>query len=245
MDNKQDRQFFWKVKDFLNTSHQPKPMADKTSLRDAASKILASNIKTAVNEVKNTSSDIQSQANQMLNLHAQTVNKQRASTQGHANNITANLFNLNEQMYSQTMSGAGSLKQTRKGFYYTPKPLPKQDTSVSSSSTSTEPEQINPTQQAMQTFTGFKPTSLSLGQIKPNSAVVGVKPQANTEGSVAGMTGFTPPSMGTEVDVSMEDLEASAKKAESNKAMDPKLQSNPLIASTNQILFGLSKGAYR
>ena len=247
MDNKQDRQFFWKVKDFLNTSPNPRPMAQTNSLKDAASKVMAANIQTAVNEVKNTSSDIQNQTNKMLNLYSNSVNKQKASSIRNSNNITANLFNLSEQMYSPTMSSSGTLRQTRKGFYYTPKPATQPETpSVSQeTTTSISPTKDNPTQQAMSTVTNYRALNLSLGQIKPNSAVVGVKPQASVEGSESEGKESEAPSMGSEVDVSINDLMNMAKKAEKNKTTDPKNLNSPLSASSNEILFGRSTGAYR
>lgn len=247
MDNKQDRQFFWKVKDFLNGSSNPGQMAPTNSLKDAASKVMAANIQTAVNEVKNTSSDIQNQTNKMLNMYSNSVNKQKASSIRNSNNITANLFNLSEQMYAPTMSSAGTLRQTRKGFYYTPKPSTQTDTSsvTQETSGSVSPTQDNPTQQAMPTFTNYRALNLSLGQIKPNSAVVGVKPQANVESSEEKTKDTQTPSMGSDVNVSINDLMDIAKKAEKNKTTDPKNLSNPLEASSNEIIFGHSSGAYK
>lgn len=133
MDNKQDRQFYWEVKDFLGrnkttpTSLTPKPV----SLKESVSNILKStdSLHTPKNNgmeiyedfIHSLDNKVVKSVNSLLDLH-KTVLAEGESGTSHAQNITESLFTLskkkllNERIAQDLSSTAatGSLTGTKK-----------------------------------------------------------------------------------------------------------------------------------
>lgn len=100
MDNKQDRQFLWNVKDFLvkTPEVQPKrPSQLKETIKNVmlgSPKINSQLQEVAHKSIINSSSDLKNSTAAMISIHQFDVNNQKPSTTKHSNNITANIFNI-------------------------------------------------------------------------------------------------------------------------------------------------------
>jgi hypothetical protein len=95
MDNKQDRQFLWKVKDFLNKS--PEVQGPKSnSLREAIGQItsLAQPVAVPRNEITQSSSGLKDKVNEVLSGYQNVINRQKPNSIKTSNNITANIFKI-------------------------------------------------------------------------------------------------------------------------------------------------------
>jgi hypothetical protein len=95
MDNKNNRQFYWEVKDFINNNTPKTPEVKKPSLKDAISNVLSENKIYKTNSfVKDTdSNEIVSSFLQSLSA---TEKKNIPSIALHSKNSTLNPFNLTE-----------------------------------------------------------------------------------------------------------------------------------------------------
>jgi len=133
MDNKQDRQFYWEVKNFLgrNTNSSPKAEVKKTSLKESIGNVLKST--DYLYTPKNNSQEIYEEfvssidnrmvksVNTLLNQHKNVLNEASPDLTGHYENITENLFTLNKkklltELVAQNLSStaATQLAQTKK-----------------------------------------------------------------------------------------------------------------------------------
>jgi hypothetical protein len=109
MDNKQDRQFYWEVKNFLgrNTNSLPKTEVKKTSLKESIGNVLKST--DYLYTPKNNSQEIYEEfvssidnrmvksVNTLLDQHKNVLNEASPDLTGHYENITENLFTLNKK----------------------------------------------------------------------------------------------------------------------------------------------------
>jgi len=98
MDNKQDRQFLWNVKDFLTKSPILKSEPKRNSLKDTIRNVtaLAQPVAVPVNEIVNQSNSLKNQVTSLLNAHQSNINKQKPNSIKSSNHISANIFNLTE-----------------------------------------------------------------------------------------------------------------------------------------------------
>ena len=109
MDNKQDRQFYWEVKNFLgrNTNSLPKTEVKKTSLKESIGNVLKST--DYLYTPKNNSQEIYEEfvssidnrmvksVNTLLDQHKKVLDVASPDLAGHYENITENLFTLNKK----------------------------------------------------------------------------------------------------------------------------------------------------
>jgi hypothetical protein len=109
MDNKQDRQFYWEVKNFLgrNTNSLPKTEVKKTSLKESIGNVLKST--DYLYTPKNNSQEIYEEfvssidnrmvksVNSLLDQHKKVLNEASPDLTGQYENITENLFTLNKK----------------------------------------------------------------------------------------------------------------------------------------------------
>ncbi len=93
MDNKQDRQFYWKVKDFLNKKPEMTP-TKRNSLSETITSItsLAKPVPVPVNEIVNSASDLKNQTTNILSSYQNKIKSQQPKSVNSSNHITANIF---------------------------------------------------------------------------------------------------------------------------------------------------------
>ena len=96
MDNKQNRQFFWQVKDFLNKT--PDPVKLKSNPIQQVIKEVTSNIPHVappVNEMINSSMSLKNDVNGKITAYHNALNKQKPSSIKNSPHITTNPFRIN------------------------------------------------------------------------------------------------------------------------------------------------------
>jgi hypothetical protein len=101
MDNTNNKQFFWHVKDFLGKKHQPNPNPKPSSLVSAVKQVVnfkqnnvGPNIYEARDGIVNSSRQTKAAVSNVLNTFDSAMQKQKSSCKAYSNNITGNLFNL-------------------------------------------------------------------------------------------------------------------------------------------------------
>ena len=101
MDNNNNKQFFWQVKDFLGKNHQPKtspkPSSLVTTVKDVMSfnkNTTGPNIYEARDGIINGSRNVKQAVSNVLNVHDQKMQVEKPSCKAYTNNVTSNLFNL-------------------------------------------------------------------------------------------------------------------------------------------------------
>lgn len=100
MDNKQDRQFYWQVKDFLQKT--PEAPAKKSSpLKNTIKSVIDSpqNTNSSLNEIANkeiinASGNVKNQVGSVLSSFQNIVNSQKPKSAAHAKTITTNIFKM-------------------------------------------------------------------------------------------------------------------------------------------------------
>ena len=99
MDNKQDRQFYWQVKDFLGKKHEPQAAKPPSNLKSTIRQItgMASHVPVPINEIVNSSASVKNQVMNVLSSYQNSVNKQKPITDKSSNHITTNIFRLNNR----------------------------------------------------------------------------------------------------------------------------------------------------
>ena len=97
MDNKQNRQFYWEVKDFLARKQEPasKPTS---SLRSTITEVTATAkpVPVPVNEIVNSSKNTKNDVSRFLSAFESLKTKQMPSDPTRSKNITVNPFNVTE-----------------------------------------------------------------------------------------------------------------------------------------------------
>ena len=97
MDNKQNRQFYWEVKDFLARKQEPasKPTS---SLRSTITEVTATAkpVPVPVNEIVNSSKNTKNDVSRFLSAFESLKTKQMPSDPTRSKNITVNPFNITE-----------------------------------------------------------------------------------------------------------------------------------------------------
>jgi hypothetical protein len=94
MDNKQDRQFYWEVKDFMQRNPTPKP-SNKPSLKDSIKSVLHENKPYKVSNFSFQSNIIQP-SNQLIGVHSKIEKGNAPSCVAYTRNGSSNPFNLSE-----------------------------------------------------------------------------------------------------------------------------------------------------
>jgi len=100
MDNKQDRQFYWQVKDFLQKT--PEVPAKKSSpLKNTIRSVINSsqNTNLPLNEIANKqiingSENVKNQVANVLSAQQNKINSQKPKSIAHAKTITTNIFKM-------------------------------------------------------------------------------------------------------------------------------------------------------
>jgi hypothetical protein len=100
MDNKQNRQFYWEVKDFLQRK-QPEQIRQQSSLYNTVTNIMESrfnkhepNYYEARQEIVNSSNNTQKAVLDVLNSYSYKMIFEKPSCKGYSGNITTNFFNI-------------------------------------------------------------------------------------------------------------------------------------------------------
>ena len=104
MDNNNNKQFFWQVKDFLGKKQEPKVNSKSSNLIGTVKDVMAfgananrPNIHEARNGIVNSSQNTKHAVSNVLNSHDQKMQAEKPSCKAYSNNITSNLFNLNKK----------------------------------------------------------------------------------------------------------------------------------------------------
>jgi len=95
MDNKQDRQFYWKVKDFMQRSPTPKtpqPNRLQNVIKEVTSNM--SPVTPPINEIVNSSSNLKNSVQRTINSYQNSLNKQKPISPKVSNNININPFRI-------------------------------------------------------------------------------------------------------------------------------------------------------
>jgi hypothetical protein len=100
MDNKQNRQFFWNVKDFLSKNNEVKPFVPKSNIKNTINKVVSATqpVPVPVKEIVNSSQDTKNSVTRFLSAFGSAKAKQLPSDPTRAKNITANPFSLQESL---------------------------------------------------------------------------------------------------------------------------------------------------
>ena len=104
MDNNNNKQFFWQVKDFLGKKQEPNTNSKPSSLASTVKDVMAfggnanrPNIHEARHGIVNSSRHTKQSVSNVLNAHDQKMQAEKASCKAYTNNITSNLFNVNKK----------------------------------------------------------------------------------------------------------------------------------------------------
>jgi hypothetical protein len=95
MDNKQNRQFYWQVKDFLNKKQEPvatPPNSLKKTIQNVTNKTTP--VPAPINEIVNSSSSLKDQTKNLLSSYQNALNKQKPVSDKSSSHITANIFRI-------------------------------------------------------------------------------------------------------------------------------------------------------
>ena len=135
MDNKQDKQFYWEVKDFLNkkpstTQKKAKP----ESLKESIQKMLVSqnklhtpqvltedSNKQMANELSCFSEDLIKNVNSLLSMNEEAVNKGTPECKAFTPNIVDNMFNLKKNLNEALLNPEILTKPGRKNNILSPR----------------------------------------------------------------------------------------------------------------------------
>ena len=100
MDNNNNKQFFWQVKDFMSKT-QPAPKPKQNSLLNNVKNVMNStantskpNIYEAKHGIVNSSRETKQAVSNVLNTVKNSMDKQAPSCKAYTNNIISNPFNL-------------------------------------------------------------------------------------------------------------------------------------------------------
>lgn len=256
MDNKQDRQFFWNVKDFLGKRSDPKPFTNTSPIHDSIKNVMSQTkpVPVPVNEIVNSSTDIKNAAMNLLNAFGKSHTKQLPQDKNRAKNITTNIFNLHEmtrKAVSNMPSPGGVLTRTQENeftfrpFYETQpenenpgeKPESAPNPGLASDDASLAGTNIN--------TLDYVDMNLNLGAVRRKTTLPGVK--ANVPDApfmLQSPKEPSPPSIKTTPVPSIKPAKVDAPQPSSFGADPVKLRS-PLRATNNEILYGHSRRAYR
>ena len=113
MDNKQDKLFYWEVKDFLSKTKNPDINSVKrtSSLKEDITKIMSLNSPFYVDKdlvQPRISADIRNSVLPLISLNENSIQRGTPRNVGSSPNITSNLFNLREASSFGSMGGGSS-----------------------------------------------------------------------------------------------------------------------------------------
>jgi hypothetical protein len=113
MDNKQDKLFYWEVKDFLSKTKNPDINSVKraSSLKEDITKIMSLNSPFYVDKdlvQPRISADIRNSVLPLIALNENSIKKGTPRNVGFSPNITSNLFNLTEASSFGSLGGGAS-----------------------------------------------------------------------------------------------------------------------------------------
>ena len=120
MDNKQDKLFYWEVKDFLSKTKNPDINSVKrtSSLKEDITKIMSLNSPFYVDKdlvQPRISADIRNSVLPLISLNENSIQRGTPRNVGSSPNITSNLFNLREaSSFGSLGGGSSSSSSTRR-----------------------------------------------------------------------------------------------------------------------------------
>lgn len=100
MDNKNNRQFYWQVKDFLTKKPDVQPKPQNTLVNTVKSVInnnmnrASANIDQARQGIANSSGATKNAVSNILNMHDANMQREKSPHKGYTNNVTSNIFNI-------------------------------------------------------------------------------------------------------------------------------------------------------
>ena len=106
MDNKQDRQLYWEVKQFL-TKTPAVPVQKPTTLKDSVNSVLQENKPFRQNNFSQESTAMQP-TQKMIGAHSNLINANKPSCAAYTKNGNTNPFNLNEGISDSINQGLGT-----------------------------------------------------------------------------------------------------------------------------------------
>lgn len=270
MDNKQDRQFFWNVKDFLTKSHNPVPNSPKSSVRNTINNVvsIAQPVPVPVNEIVNSSSDTKNSVTRFLSAFGSAKAKQMPQDKTRAKNIITNPFNLQEA-FGNNLYGASVNRS--------PDRLPppagvlarEKDNTFTFRSLQQPTPGANPDdpmyKQNVQEFEGMNtqeddtwmfpkaPNALNYVDMNLMGGMTVKKNNTAIPGSQPASTTPAPPPLLARPDASPKitpsqiggDMKDAPKPSSFSKKSEPSRLRSPMKASTNEILYGHSVRAYK
>jgi hypothetical protein len=178
MDNKQNRQFYWEVKDFfvgktLNESKKPvnKPnlLKEIKSVMDVAKPISEMEKRKALLGYSKMSSEVKNKTSNLLNSYSDRMNAEKPFSKGNSANYTTNIFNLNEQLMSGTMGPGSSTLSKKRGQYELETATINPDSTSSTLNTATS------SQSPLDLSSSFRSLNLNFGQLPRTNVVQGIK----------------------------------------------------------------------
>lgn len=245
--NNNNKQFFWEVKEFFNKKPILEQKNEKKDILKTIKEVVSSNMNSQVFDTKsakqniiNSSKDIKTTTNYLLNNYNSISAKQTPNSIGKAPNKVSNLFNLYEMMGPNTPSSTGNVGRPR-------------NMQANPDSASAEMVNVNP-----------PPSSVS-GYISRTRPIV-AGTNASTEDQTQSPLTQDQKDLKQTVDASGNPITAvdpSANSAEESKEEKLERQKNslldaasrggpgfgkvrdPMRASSNEILYGHSVKAYR
>ena len=258
MDNKQNRKLYWEIKDFyFNKNDKEFKSPKKSSLLEDITNILKSQTNLTENdlmimkeEFSKSASNLKNKTTDMLYSYQNILNKQKSSNIKNSSTITANPFNLKEQLAGSSMVGGSTLNVSKKNISLEPNVRvstninPDGTTEDSADQTAEQPEASQ-----NNNITGIN-ANLNLSQVKNQQQVLpGIKPQANNNLVSNQTAGPSMTSGNTNKKLGFENLDKLLSAANTlpttttpTRGEDSGLGKN---ASNNAILFGKSTRAYK
>jgi uncharacterized protein YoxC len=95
MDNKQDRQFYWEVKDFMQKKTNPvtpAPNKLQNTIKEVTSNIPS--VSAPVNDMVNSSSQLKNSVNETIQKYQNSLNRQKPQSFKTSANINLNPFRI-------------------------------------------------------------------------------------------------------------------------------------------------------
>ena len=270
MDNKQNRQFFWNVKDFLTKSHNPVPVAPRSSVRDTINKVvsIAPPVPVPVNEIVNSSSDTKNSVSRFLSAFGSAKNKQMPQDKTRAKNITTNPFNLQEAFgnnfsrpgqtssFNRLPQPAGVLTR-EKDDVFTLRTFSFGDPETKDQNFSYESNALDPTslppEEDQTAVVPKRPNALNYVDMNLYGGMIERKANTAIPGSQPASTTPAPPPLLARPDDAPkmtpspigDDMKKAPKPSSFSKKSEPSKLRSPMKASTNEILYGHSVRAYK
>jgi hypothetical protein len=189
MDNKQNRQFYWEVKDFfagkaLNESKKsvskPNILRDIKNVMNSVKPLSETEKREAFRGYSQISNEVKNKTSQMLNAYNEKINVEKPFSKGNAANYTTNLFNLNEQLAASTMGSGNNLGSSTLSRTKNKKDIQLTTSTINPTATSSALTSETSMQSPMDISSSFRSLNLNFGQMPRTNVVQGIKTTIST-----------------------------------------------------------------